>query len=242
MPVALVTGSSRGIGRGIAERFGEDGYDVAVNYCSSRDAAEETAERIRNAGADAVVLQADVGDPDAAAELVERTIAKLGGLDHLVNNAGINQHKHTSELSTEEFDRLMRINTDSTFAVSKAAHSHLVDSDDDPSIVNLSSILGFKGAAHEPHYAASKSAILGLTKSHAEEFAPAVRVNAIAPGHIETDMTAAYDGDERADRLDSVPVERFGIPEDVAQAAAYLRDATFVTGETIHVNGGELMR
>lgn len=244
MPSALITGSSRGIGRAVAEQFAEDGYDVVVNYRSSERAAEDVVDSIKAGGKTAVAVQADVSVPEEAAVLVEEAARVLGGLDHVVNNAGINQHKYTPSLTPEEFDRMLTVNVNSAFGVNKAAVPHLSESrvEEGPSITSLSSILGFTGAAHECHYAASKSGIIGLTRSHAAEFAPNVRVNAVAPGHIVTDMTRGLSSEEERQKREEIPLDRFGAPEDIAHAVAYLRDAEFVTGETIHVNGGETMR
>lgn len=242
MPTAVVTGSSRGIGRAIAVRFAADGYDVAVNYHTSEDAAEDTAERVREAGQRAVVVGADVSDPAGARRLVETAADELGGVDHVVNNAGIDQHVYTESLADEDFDHVMDVNVNGAFSVTKAALSHLRDSDDEPSVTNISSILAYTGAPVECHYAASKGALVSLTKSHAGDFAPEVRVNAVAPGHVETDMTSDRSADEMAEEVAEIPMGRIGRPEDIADACAYLRDATFVTGETLNVNGGELMR
>jgi len=243
MPAAIVTGSSRGIGRGIVLRYARDGYDVVVNYVSSEEKAEAVAERIREeTGESAVAVQADVSDPDDASRLVETAREEFGGLDHVVNNAGIDQHVYTEDLPPEDFDHVMDVNVNGAFNVTKFARPLLFESEDDPSIVNISSILAHVGAPIECHYAASKSGLIGLTKSHARDFAPDVRVNAIAPGHIETDMTADRTEEELESILEEIPVDRVGQPEDIADAAAYLRDATFVTGETLEVNGGEHMR
>jgi 3-oxoacyl-[acyl-carrier protein] reductase len=246
MPTAIVTGSSRGIGAAVAERFAHDGYDVAVNYHTSPDAAQETAEAVRAVGAEAVVVGADVSEYDGAERLVERTVEAFGGVDHLVNNAGIDQHVYTDDLDPDDFDRVMDVNVNSAFNCTKAALSHLRASDGGdaptPSVANVSSILAYTGAPIEVHYAASKSGLIGLTKSHAGDFAPDIRVNAIAPGHIETDMTADRSPEEQQEEIAQIPVQKFGQPEDIADAAAYLRDAGFVTGETLNVNGGELMR
>ena len=242
MPAALVTGSSRGIGRAIAVRFADDGYDVAVTYPTSAEAAEAVAEAVRDRGRDAVVVGADVSDADAAARLVTTTADAFGGVDHVVNNAGIDQHVYTKQLDADDFDRIMDVNVNSAFNVTKAALPRLRESDDDPSVTNVSSILAHTGAPIECHYAASKGALLSLTRSHARDFAPAVRVNAVAPGHVETDMTADRTPEEKRDELAGIPVDRYGQPEDIADAVAYLRDATFVTGETLNVNGGEDMR
>ncbi|MFB6126378.1 MAG: SDR family NAD(P)-dependent oxidoreductase [Halolamina sp.] len=244
MPTALVTGSSRGIGAAIATRFAADGYDVVVNYHTSEEAAHETAEGVRAAGQDAAVVGADVSDPAEATDLVEAAVAEFGGLDHLVNNAGIDQHVYTDALSPADFDRVMDVNVNSAFNCTKAALDHLRESGDDPtpSVTNVSSILAYTGRAIECHYAGSKGALVSVTKSHARDFAPDIRVNAVAPGHVETDMTADRTPEEKAEELADIPVDRYGEPRDIADAVAYLRDAGFVTGETLHVNGGELMR
>ena len=242
MPTAIVTGSSRGIGRATALRFAADGYDVAINYHTSDERAAAVAETVRDRGRAAAVIGADVSDPEGAERLVEETVEELGGVDHLVNNAGIDQHRYTPELSPADFDRIVDTNLNSAFAVTKAVLPHLRASDDSPSVTNVSSILAHTGAPIEVHYAASKGGMLSLTRSHAAEFAPEIRVNAVAPGHVETDMTADRSPEQKREELDRIPVDRYGQPEDIADAVAYLRDATFVTGETLNVNGGEDMR
>lgn len=242
MPAAIVTGSSRGIGRATALRFAADGYDVAVNYHTSEERAAAVAETVRDRGQAAIVVGADVSDPADTTRLVARAADELGGIDHVVNNAGIDQHRYTPELSPAEFDRIVDTNLNSAFAVTKGALPHLKESSDDPSVTNISSILAHTGAPIETHYAASKGGLLSLTRSHATEFAPEIRVNAVAPGHVETDMTADRSPEQKREELDAIPVDRYGQPEDIADAVAYLRDATFVTGETLNVNGGEDMR
>ena len=245
MPTAVITGSSRGIGRATALRYARDGYDVTVNYVSNEAAAEDTAAEIRSeTDRGAIVVQADVGDPAAAVSLVESANDAFGGVDHVVNNAGIDQHVHTADLSPEDFDRVMDTNVNGAFAVTKAALPWLRESTvpEGPSVVNMSSVLAHTGAAIECHYAASKAALIALTKSHASDFAPDIRVNAIAPGHVVTEMMTEDRSEETLAELEAaVPLERFGRPADIAEAAAYLRDAQFVTGETLNVNGGELM-
>jgi 3-oxoacyl-[acyl-carrier protein] reductase len=241
VPAAVITGSSRGIGRGTALRFAEDGYDVAVNYHTSEDRAAEVADAVRERGAEATVVGADVSDPDAAARLVETAADELGGIDHVVNNAGIDQHVPTAELSPADFDRVMDVNVNGAFHVTKFALSHLRESGDDPSITYVASMLAHTGASIEPHYAASKAALVALARSHADDFAPEIRVNAVSPGHVETDMTGDRTAAEERAARERIPRDRFGQPADVADAVAYLRDAGFVTGETLQVNGGELM-
>jgi 3-oxoacyl-[acyl-carrier protein] reductase len=255
MPAAVVTGSSRGIGRAIALRFARDGFDVAVNYHTSEEAAGAVADAVRGAGQEAVVVGADVSDPDAAVRLVETAAEALGGVRHVVNNAGIDQHVFTDALDPGDFDHVMDVNVNGAFNVTKAALQHLRtaaaagrdgggEPETDragPSVTNVSSILAYTGAPVECHYAASKGALLSLTRSHAGDFAPEVRVNAVAPGHVKTDMTADRTPDEEREERAAIPLGRFGRPAEVADAVAYLRDATFVTGETLNVNGGELM-
>jgi 3-oxoacyl-[acyl-carrier protein] reductase len=216
---------------------------VAVDYHTSEDAAEEVAEAVRAAGREAVVVGADVSDPDAAGRLVGVAAESFGRVDHLVNNAGVDQHRYTDELPPDDFDRVMDVNVNSAFNRTKAALPHLRESDEDggPSVTNVSSILAFTGAPVECHYAASKGALVSLTKSHAGDFAPGVRVNCVAPGHVETDMTGDRTPEERAAEVAAIPLGTFGRPEDIADAVAYLRDARFVTGETLDVNGGERM-
>jgi NAD(P)-dependent dehydrogenase (short-subunit alcohol dehydrogenase family) len=242
MSSAIITGSSRGLGRAIALRFAADGYDIAVNYHENDKKAERVADAIRDRGRSAITVGADLSDPSSADRLVDSTVDAFGGVDHVVNTAGIDQHLHTAELAPEDFDRIMDVNVNSAFNVTKSALPYLHDSDDDPSITNMSSMLAHTGAAIECHYAASKGAVLSLTRSHAVDFAPDVRVNAVAPGHIETDMTADRTSAEKQQEIESIPLRQYGDPTDVADAVAYLRDASFVTGETLNVNGGETMR
>lgn len=245
MPAAVVSGSSRGIGREIALRFAGDGYDVAVNYRESEKKAAEVVDQIADeTDRRGVAMQADVSDADEAKELVDEAYRELGSLDHVVNNAGANQHLYTPELPVEDFQRLLDVNVTSAFAVTKAALPYLMESEVavGPSIINMSSIVVHTGAAIQSHYATSKIGLLGLTKSHAAEFAPDVRVNAIAPGLVETDMTADRTETEREEEKSQIPLGRYGTPDEIAHAASYLRDATFVTGETLNVNGGAVMR
>lgn len=236
MPTAIVTGSARGIGRAIALRFAEDGYDVVLNYRTSEAAAEATASTVEDrTGQVAVAVRADVSG-DGAETVVERTVERFGGVDHVVNNAGIEEARPTVDLPTADFDRVMDNNVNSAYAVSRATAPHLQQSTaETPSITNLSSFVALVGYAEEAHYVSSKAAILGLTKSLAVEFAPEIRVNAIAPGHIETDMT---DQSRVAENRATVPLERYGNVDEIADAAAYLRDASYVTGETLRVDGG----
>lgn len=245
MPAAIVTGASRGIGRAIAHRFAADGIDVIINYVESAQKAETVVETIdAETESEAIAVQGDVADPGDADAIVQACVDAFGSVDHLVNNAGIDQHVPTADLDPTDFRRVMAVNVDGAFAVTKAALPHLQNStiEPTPSITNVSSLLAHTGAAIECHYAASKAGLIGLTKSHARDFAPAIRVNAVAPGHIETDMTADRSPAEKQAERERIPLNRFGQPADIAAAVAYLRDARFITGETLNVNGGEVMR
>ena len=237
MPTAIITGSSRGIGSAIAKRFAVDGYDIVVNYLQNEEAAERTATEIREtSGVEALVVQADVSDADAVERLVDETVNAFGGVDHVVNNAGIEESCPPLELSPADFDHVMDTNVNSAFSVSRCAVPYLVESDEpSPSITNLSTFLALRGYPNEPHYVSSKAALLGLTGSLALDFAPDVRVNAIAPGHVETDMT---DQSKMAENKASIPLGRYGDVDEIADAAAYLRDASYVTGETLRIDGG----
>jgi 3-oxoacyl-[acyl-carrier protein] reductase len=244
MPAAIVTGSSRGICPAIAHPFATEGYHVSVNELERERAAERVAEGVRETGREAVVVGADVSDFEAASGLVARAADAFGDISHVVNNAGVDQHVYTADLDPASFDRVMDTNVNSAFSVTKAALPHLRDSEatPSPSVTNVSSILAHTGAPIECHYAASKAGLLGLTRSHARDFAPDIRVNAIAPGHVETDMTADRTPEEAENERAGIPLERFGQPSEIADAAAYLRAAGVVTGETLSVTGGELMR
>lgn len=237
MTGVLVTGSSRGIGKAIATRFARDGYDVVINYRANEQAAEQTSREIREeTGQEALVVRADVSDPDTVERLVERAVETLGELAHVVNNAGIEESCPTDELATADFDRVMDTNVNSAFSVSRTAYPHLVAADEpSPSITNLSTFMALSGYPNEPHYISSKAALLGLTASLALDFAPEVRVNALAPGHVETDMT---DQSRMAENEQRIPLGRYGTVEEIADAAAYLRDATYVNGETLRIDGG----
>lgn len=241
---AIVTGSSRGIGKAIARKYAKDGYNVTINYVANEDAAIAVAEEINSeTDSHAIAVEADVSEYDDAERLVDRTVEEFDVVDHVVNNAGIDQHVHTADLAPADFNRVLQVNLNGAYHMSKLSLPHLYRStvSEGPSICNISSIAAYTGAAIECHYSASKAGLVGLTKSHAADFAPEIRVNAIAPGDIETDMLANKSQEERDAQLEAIPLNQFGEPSDIAQAAAFLRDAEFVTGETLHVNGGELM-
>lgn len=242
-PRALITGASRGIGAACAVRLAREGWDVVVHYHTGAEEAAGVVARIEDAGGRGVTLQADVGDRAECESLVEKAVSALGGLDSVVANAGVYDRAHLDELPPERWARTISVNLSGTFLVIRAAVPHLVASANGTAVL-VSSQLARLGSAHGAHYAASKTAIEGLTKALALELGPhGVRVNCVAPGMTRTAILDPYSEEELARRARSVPVRRIGEPEDVAAAVALLvsPDSSYMTGAVLHVNGGVLM-
>jgi 3-oxoacyl-[acyl-carrier protein] reductase len=238
--VALVTGAARGIGAAIALRLASHGAAVAVNYAGSAAAAQAIADRIVSTGGRALALQADVGDSGAASGLVEVTIAELGGLHIVVNNAGITRDGLLMRMSDADWSAVIDTNLTGVFNVTRAASRHLMKQRSG-SIINIASVVGLAGNVGQANYAAAKAGVIGLTKAVAKELAPrGVRVNAIAPGFIETDMTASLSEAVRAATLSQIALGHFGAADDVANAVAFLAsdDAGYITGTTLAIDGG----
>jgi 3-oxoacyl-[acyl-carrier protein] reductase len=241
--VALITGASRGIGRGIALQMAKEGADVVVNYSRSQEKANEVRRAIELLGRRSMVVKADVSNPNDVEQMRNQVVREFGGVHILVNNAGTNYHVKSWEMDYAEWSRVLRVNLDGVFLCSKA-FSRGMRENGWGRIINISSIIAFIGADHEAHYGASKAAVTGLTKSLALELAASnITVNAIAPGWIQTDMTSGLTEEEEKEALALIPVGRFGRPEDIAHAAVFLAsdEASFITGQTVHVNGGEAM-
>jgi len=241
--VALVTGSSRGIGRAVALEMAQEGADVVVNYALSEERAKEVAGAIETLGRKALVVKADVSRFDQVEAMRRKIIEEFGGVDILVNNAGVHHHLKSWEIDQTEWNRVLDVNLDGTFFCSRAFSAEM-RAKKWGRIINISSIVAFVGTDHEAHYGASKAAVVGLTRSLALELAPYnITVNAISPGLIQTDMTASATDEQRRRELELVPLGRIGQPEDIAYTAVFLASerAGFITGQTIHVNGGEAM-
>ncbi len=238
--VALVTGASRGIGRGVALALAEAGAAVAVNYRERADAAEAVCSEIAAAGGQAIAVQADVTDADAVAAMVKQVVAELGGLGILVNNAGIIADAYLTFMKPEAWREVVDVSLTGAFLCTKAAVRPMMKGRWGR-IVNMSSDAGLMGDLMRAHYSAAKAGLLGLTKAAARELAgQGITVNAVAPGIIETDMTADMD-DKRAEAMMSmIPLRRFGVPEDVAGLVVWLCSdaAAYITGQTISVDGG----
>ena len=237
---ALVTGGAKGIGRAVCLALAENGMNIAVNYAGSAAAAEETAAACRAFGVQAITLQADVRGPEACQNLVEDTAAAFGRIDVLVNNAGITADKLLMRMTESDFDNVLFTNLKGTFFCTKAA-SRLMMRQRYGRIINISSVVGLHGNAGQANYAASKAGLIGMCKSLAKELAGRnVTVNLVAPGFIDTDMTAALPETAREALLASIPMARLGQPEDVARAVAFFarEESGYVTGQVLCVDGG----
>ena len=240
---ALVTGGSRGLGRAVCLELAKGGASVVLCYAGNEAAAQETVREIEALGAKALAICCDVSDAAQVDALVKAAVETFGRIDILVNNAGITRDNLLMRMSEADFDAVISTNLKGTFLCMKAV-SRLMLKQRYGRIVNLSSVVGLRGNAGQVNYAASKAGIIGMTKSLAKELASrGVTVNAVAPGFIETDMTAALTDAARAAAQGSIPMNRLGAPEDVAKAAAFLAsdDAAYITGQVLAVDGGMAM-
>lgn len=241
--VALVTGGSRGIGRAIALKLAGEGAAVAINYAGNAKAAEEVKASIEAAGGKAMVVQADVSSAEAVEAMVEAVVNELGGIDILVNNAGITRDGLLMRMKEADWDAVINTNLKGVFYCTKAV-SKLMMKKRSGRIVNMASVVGLTGNAGQANYAAAKSGVIGFSKSMAKELASrGITVNMVAPGYIETDMTAVLSDKVREAMISTVPLARAGQAEDVAGAVLFLVSdmASYITGQVINVDGGMVM-
>lgn len=241
--VAVVTGAGKGIGRAIALQFAELGAKVVVNYRSSIAQVEELLLTIKNAGGEAIAVQADVSKEDEAKSLMDAAIKNFGRVDILVNNAGITKDTLLLRMSEEDFDSVIDINLKGTFFCLKQAAGIMLKQKSGK-IINISSVVGVTGNMGQANYASSKAGVIGLTKSAARELASrGITVNAVAPGFIETDMTDSLPDKIKEASIATIPLKRFGKAEEVAGAVSFLASdaANYITGQVLLVDGGMVM-
>ena len=241
--IALVTGSSRGIGRAIAAHLAHSGWAVCINYIQRRDCAEELAARLQAEGCRVMVCQADVADKDAVDAMVCRIEETFGPVSLLVNNAGIAGQELFQDVTPQMWRRYFAVNVDGAYHTTQAVLPHMLH-EHSGCIINISSIWGLRGSSCESAYSATKHALVGLSRSLAAELAPSgIRVNCVAPGVIRTDMLNML-GEEYLPLLtEETPLGRLGTPEDIAYAVAFLADerASFITGQVLTSDGGFLL-
>ena len=238
--VALVTGASRGIGREIALMLASKGAYVIVNYAGSKDAAKAVVKEISDAGGNAEAFQCKVNDFAAVHEMIEYIVKEKKSIDIIVNNAGITRDNLLLRMSETEFDEVIDTNLKGTFNVCKNAIRYMLKKRSG-SIVNMSSVVGISGNTGQANYSASKAGVIGFTKSIAREVAAkGIRVNAVAPGFIQTDMTDILSVQTKQSLLESVPMKRIGTPSDIAKTVCFLasEDADYITGQVLEVDGG----
>ncbi|MCC0672404.1 SDR family oxidoreductase [Clostridioides sp. ES-S-0145-01] len=236
----LVTGGSRGIGRAISKIFAKDGYNVLINFNKSENEAKELYTVLNEKGFSVKLFKANISNREEVENMIDYCIKEFGGLDVLINNAGISQDKLFTDISDEDWDNMMNINLKGSFYCSQIALKYMI-SEKKGNIINISSIWGISGASCEVHYSVSKAGIIGMTKALAKEVAPSnIRVNSIAPGVINTDMLSEYNEDEIDVLVEETPLMRLGTPEDIANCAIFLASdkSSFITGQVISPNGG----
>ncbi|MFR6311100.1 3-oxoacyl-[acyl-carrier-protein] reductase [Anaerofustis stercorihominis] len=240
---AVVTGAGRGIGRAIAIALAKDGYNVVINYNGSKEKAEKVALECREHGVSAITVKANVSDFSESEELIKKAIEEFGSIDVLVNNSGITRDNLLLRMKEKDFDSVIDVNLKGTFNTIKHATRQMMKQKSG-SIINMSSVVGISGNAGQANYSASKAGVIGLTKSVARELASrGIRVNAIAPGFIESDMTDELNDKAKDEILKGIPLKSIGKGEDVANLAVFLSGdkSRYITGQVINVDGGMVM-
>lgn len=236
---AIVTGGTRGIGKAIVLELARRGCNVAFNYSKSADEAETLRTEVEGLGVKAYAAQCDVASTEASAEFVKAATTELGGIDFLVNNAGITRDQLILRMKEDDWDAVIDTNLKGAWNFSKAVLRPMMKNENGGSILNIASISGVVGMLGQSNYSASKAGMIGLTKSLAKEIASRnITVNALAPGMIETEMTSEMNADFREKILASIPLARFGTVQEIANAACFLLTARYITGQVVQADGG----
>ena len=240
---AIVTGASRGIGAEIAKYLAKEGARIAVNYSGSQSKAEEVVNEITANGGEAFAIQASVSDVESVAAMISETMNRFGSIDILVNNAGITRDNLLMRMKENEWDDVINTNLKGVFLCTKAVTRQMMKQRSGR-IISISSVVGVSGNAGQANYVAAKAGVIGLTKTTAKELASRnINVNAIAPGFITTEMTDELSEEVKNQMLTQIPLAKLGNPEDVAKAVVFLasEDSNYITGQTLHVDGGMVM-
>ena len=236
--VVVVTGSSRGIGAEIVKLLSKSGYTVILNYNKSEDCAKSVENELKNLGYTVDIFKADVSKKEEAESLIKFVLNKYGRIDVLINNAGISQTKLFTDITDEDWQNMMNNNLNSAFYCTRETVKNMIHNKQGL-IINMSSIWGVTGASMEVHYSTAKAGLIGFTKALAKELGPSnIRVNAIAPGIIDTDMCSEYSAEEKDKIKEEIPLERIGTAENIAKCVKWLIEDDYVTGEVISINGG----
>ena len=243
MAVALITGAAKGIGKQIALTLAKNGYDIAINYRTENEELENLKKQIEENNVKCLLVKGDVSNYEDCESFVKETVDNLGSIDVLVNNAGITKDMLIMRMKKEDFEQVIDINLVGTFNVTKNVVPYMMKARSG-NIVNISSVVGISGNAGQTNYSASKAGIIGFTKSLAKEVASRnIRVNAVAPGFIETSMTDVLKDEIKEEIAKNIPLKRMGKPEDVANVVKFLvsEDSSYITGQVINIDGGMLM-
>ena len=235
----LITGGARGIGKAMSKAFAKEGYNVLVNFNKSENEAKELYTILNEKNFSVKLFKANISNREDVEDMVDYCIKEFGGLDVLVNNAGVSQDKLFTDITDEDWDNMMNINLKGSFYCSQVALKYMI-SEKKGNIINISSIWGISGASCEVHYSITKAGIIGMTKALAKEVGPSnIRVNSIAPGVINTDMLSGYNEEDIDALVEETPLMRLGTPEDIANCAIFLASdkSNFITGQVISPNG-----
>lgn len=236
--VIVVTGGSRGIGAQIVKDLAKKGYTVILNYNNSEICAKNVENELKKQGITVDIFKADVSKKEEAENLIQFAINKFGKIDVLINNAGISQTKLFTDITDEDWDKMMKVNLNSAFYCTREAVKNMIHNKQGL-VINISSIWGVTGASCEVHYSTSKAGLIGFTKALAKELGPSnIRVNAIAPGIIDTDMNKEYSEEEIEEIRKDIPLEKIGSPQSISKCVRWLIEDDYTTGEVVSINGG----